>query len=48
MQRYEYTSFLRCLIFEERGKSLLSPLRWDCRYFVTAILVSLAFESYYK
>jgi hypothetical protein len=28
MNRYEYTLVLRSLIFEERGKSLLSPFHW--------------------
>ena len=46
MNRYEYTLVLRSLIFEERGKSLLSPSNWDYRYIETVNESFLAFDRY--
>ena len=46
MNRYEYTLVLRALIFEERGKSMLSPSNWDYRFLETAIESFLALDRY--
>ena len=46
MNRYEYTLVLRSLIFEERGKSMLSPSNWDYRFLETAIESFLALHRY--
>jgi hypothetical protein len=46
MNRYECTLVLRSLIFEERGKSMLSPLNWDYRYLETVIESFLAVDRY--
>ena len=45
MDRYEYTLVLRSLIFEGRGKSLLSPSNWYYHYLVTVNESSLALDS---